>query len=168
MKQRTKAFGAIGLGCMLLVLVAFVAVYTTPLGIFLRQNPGYFDRAHFNAVVNQVRAMPLAPGQEIRLRLDNPADPKSLRLVKPEETFRRGSGAGCVWAKVSDDKLVVVIETSDVGHAGEYGFAYSDVPLTSRPFGGGWFTIDAPGHINLVQPGMKIDDHWWKVMYNLD
>jgi len=153
---------------MLLVLVVLVAVFTTPLSIFLRQNPGYFDRAHFNAVVDQVRGMSLEPGREIRLRLDNPADPASLRLVKPDETFPRGAGAGCVWAKVSDDNLVVVIETSDVGHAGEYGFAYSDVPLSSRPFGGGWFTIDVPGYINLVQPGMKIDDYWWKVLYNLD
>lgn len=168
MKQRTKALAVIGLGCTLLVLVALVAAYTTPLGIFLRQNSGYFDRAHFNAVVDQVRAMPLAPGREVRLRLDNPAEPKSLRLVKPDETFSRGSGAGCVWAKINNEKLVVVIETSDLGHAGEYGFAYSDVPLSTTPFGSGWLTIDAPGHINLVKPEMKIDDHWWKVVYNLD
>jgi len=168
MKQRTKAFLVITLGFMLFVFIAFVAVFTTPLGIWLRQSSGYFDRAHFNAVVDQVRAMSFVSGREIQLRLDDPADPKSLRLVKPEETFPRGSGAGRVWAKVNDNKLVVVIETSDLGHAGEYGFAYSDVPLSSRPFGGGWFTIDAPGHIHLVKPSMKIDDHWWEVVYNLD
>ena len=79
MKQRTKARLAIGLGFILLVFIAFVAVFRTPLGILLRQNSGYFDRAHFNAVVDQVRAMSLAPGREIQLRLDDPADPKSLR-----------------------------------------------------------------------------------------
>lgn len=168
MKQRTKRFLAIGLVFLLLVFIAVVAVFRTPLGIVLRQNPGYFDRVHLKAVVDQVRVMSIAPDREIQLRLDNPADPKSLRLVKPGETFPRGSGAGCVWAKVNDDKLVVVIETNDLGHAGEYGFAYSDVPLPSRPFGDDWFTIEAPGPINLVQPDMKIDDHWWKVLNNLD
>ncbi|MBK9258680.1 MAG: hypothetical protein IPM54_02465 [Polyangiaceae bacterium] len=141
----------------------------TPLGITARQNPGFFHRKHFEAVVARVRSMAPAPGQEARFRLDDPSEPTSLRFVAPAEEFARGAGSGTVWAAVTPDgKLKVVIETRDLGHAGEYGFAYSDVPLSPQPFGGAWSTIDVPGHINLVKPDMNIDEHWWKVLYNLD
>ena len=156
--------------CLVLVMALGVGalIAFTPLGIALRQNPGSFDRGHFDAVVTQVRSMSLVAGEEVQLRLDDPSDPTSLRLFKPGETFHRGEGAGNVWASVDPDGMLkVVIETRDRGHAGEYGFAYSDVPLTPQPFGGGWLMIDVPGHINLVQPKMKIDDHWWEVLYNL-
>ncbi|MHC4505338.1 MAG: hypothetical protein ACYTFI_18710, partial [Planctomycetota bacterium] len=76
---------------------------------------------------------------------------------------------GIVWAQMAKDgNLKVVIETRDLGHAGEYGFAYSDVPMSPRPFGGDWFTLDVPGNLYLVLPGMRIDDNWWKVLNNLD
>jgi hypothetical protein len=70
----------------------------------------------------------------------------------------------------ADSKLKVVVETRDLGHAGEYGFAYSEVPLAAGPPGGGsnWSELDLPGRLKLVQPDMKIDDNWWQVCYNLD
>jgi len=154
---------------LLLAVVAGALFLFTPLGNALRGKRGGFDRGHFEAVVTQVRSMSLAAGEEVQLRLDDPSDPTSLRFLKPGETFHRGQGAGNVWARLTPDgELTVVIETKDRGHAGEYGFAYSDVPLTPQPFGGGWLMIDVPGHINIVQPKMKIDDHWWKVLNNLD
>lgn len=69
-----------------------------------------------------------------------------------------------------DGNLTVVIETRDLGHAGEYGFAYSDRPLSPEPFdgGGSWLRIDVPGDLNMVMPEMKIDGHWWKVECNLN
>ena len=170
-------------GVLLLALGVIAIMLYTPLGIALRQNPGSFDRENFEAVVAQVRAMsPAAEGDsagvtglihategDFQFRLDDLSDPTSLRLLKPNESFDRGFGAGNVWADITPDgRLKVVIETKDLGHAGEYGFAYSDVPLSPQPFGKGWFTIDVPGHINLVLPDMKIDDNWWKVLYNLD
>ncbi len=62
----------------------------------------------------------------------------------------------------------MVIETRDNGHAGEYGFAFSDVPLTKEPFmdSSNWYRVDVPGHLYLV--GEQIDEHWWSVLYNLD
>ena len=144
-------------------------LFYTPVGLVMQQNPGSFYRKHFEAIVDQARSMAPPAGEPLLLRLDDPRDPKSLRKLKPGETFDRGQGAGNVWAELTAvGKLKVVIETRDLGHAGEYGFAYSDVPLEPRPFGEDWFTLDVPGRINIVQPHMKIDDHWWKVLNNLD
>jgi hypothetical protein len=155
-------------GLLLALGVGALIVYS-PLGISLRQNPGSFEREHFSAVVARVRSLALPPGKEALLRLDDLSDPASLRMLEADECFERGRNAGNVWAGVAPDGLLkVVIETRDLGHAGEYGFAYSDVSLSARPFEGDWFTIDVPGRINLVLPRMKIDDHWWQVVYNLD
>ena len=154
----------------LLLAVGVGALLTfTPLGSALRVKLGFFDRKHYEAVVAQVRTMSPAAGGEIQLRLDDPADPASLRKLKPGEFFHRGDGAGNVWARVAPDgKLKVVIQTRDLGHAGEHGFAYSDVPLTPTAWTGAWSFLDVPGRLQLVQPDMKIDDHWWKVLNNLD
>jgi hypothetical protein len=139
------------------------------ISILLDQTPGYFDRERFTGVVEQVRLLELQPGQDHFLRLDDLNDPQSIRHLKAGERFRRGQGAGNVWARrSSDNQLTVVIETRDQGHSGSYGFAYSDVPLSAKPFGKPWFTIDVPGPLTFVQPKMRIDDHWWKVLYNLD
>jgi hypothetical protein len=113
--------------------------------------------------------MELEPDRDHALRIDDLTKPQSIRFLKPEEAFRRGQNAGNVWARRSSNgKLSVVIETRDLGHAGEYGFAYSDVALSPRPFGASWLEIDVPGPLSLVLPNMKIDDNWWKVVYNLD
>jgi hypothetical protein len=165
----------------LLVVVTLLAIASTvlvftPLGwiVLLKfdQNPGAFDRERFEAIVLEVRALGLRPGESVELKLDDIAVPKSLRSVKPNEMFARGLGAGNVWATVtSDGKLKVVIETKDLGHAGEYGFAYSEAILIPGPLGdesGGWLQLDLPGRLNIVLPDMKIDDNWWRVCYNLD
>lgn len=167
-KNKRKTFLAISLCVLTLGLGIGVLIRFSPLYITLRQNPGWFHQAHYEAVVAQVRSMHLEAGIETALRLDDPADPKSLRKVKPDESFRRGAGVGNVWAISKNGKLKVVIETQDLGHAGEYGFAYSDEVLSLQPFGEHWYTLDVPGKINIVQLDMKIDDHWWKVAYNLD
>jgi len=133
------------------------------------QNPGRFRRPLLEEIVQQVRQARLKPGAEAEFRLDNLDDPKSLRPAKPDEMFVRGGGAGNIWASVSPDgHLSVVIETRDLGHAGEYGFAFSDVPMSATRSDDNWFTIDVPGRLHFVQPNMRIDNHWWQVVYNLD
>ena len=151
------ALGA--LGCWLLGLGSIV----------FQQNSGTFHRARWEAVVDRVRSLGVQPGESRAFRLDDLSDPQTLRVRGPGEQFSRGQGAGNVWAKRSaGGKLTVVIETRDLGHAGEYGFAYSEQPLAPIPFGGAWFSVDVPGHLTLVQPNMQIDGSWWKVLYNLD
>lgn len=147
------------------VLWPYIAIYTIP----LHQHPGRFDRSHFESVVAQVRGMELAPNTDHDLRLDDLNNPQSLRPVRANEIFYRGQAAGGVCARIdSQGKLKVVIVTKDLGHAGIYGFAYSDEPLAPQPDYGAWQTLDVPSHVQYVLPNMKIDDHWWKVEYNLD
>jgi hypothetical protein len=62
----------------------------------------------------------------------------------------------------------VAIETRDMGHASEYGFAYFEVPLTLVPLDANWSTIDVPGRLTVVGADARIDEHWWAVLYNLD
>jgi hypothetical protein len=148
----------IALGGFLLFPVGPLLVMIT--GLFAEQNPGPFDKAAFAAIVQQVQVIGIQPGEELELRLDDMANPKSLRKVKPNEIFDRGSGAGSVWAeRTADGKLKVVIETRDVGHAGTYGFAYTEAsPPTQMT---DWDAYDLPGPVNHVDK--KIDDHWWAV-----
>lgn len=150
------------------------AVLYTPLGIpvylALNQNAGHFDRGHFETIVAEVRKLNLEPGEVRDLRLDDPSDPTSLRPVRDLD-IGPGNGVGNVWAEVTrSGKLKVVIQTRDLNHAGSFGFAYSDEPLTPRPFGwgdGDWQELDVPGFLNMVLPEMRIDEHWWRVEYNL-
>jgi hypothetical protein len=154
---------------VLLAVGVYLLVTFTPVGIWSQQNAGPFDRERFMEIVAHVRLMGIAPDEEKELQLADVSKPDSLRALAPNTTLARGQGAGRVWARVSaDGKLTVVIETRDLGHAGEYGFAYSDVALSPKPFGKDWFTIDVPGHLNIVLPEMKIDEHWWRVLYNLE
>jgi hypothetical protein len=158
-------------GVVLLVLAAgLLLLRASPISsLVLQQSPGPFDRPRWEAVVRRVDALGLMPGETRELRLDNLDEPMSLRPLRPGEGQERGRGAGNVWAqKTPDGKLKVVIETRDLGHAGEYGFAYSEVPLSPTAFGGDWLSLDVPGRLQLALPSMQIDDRWWEVVYNLD
>ncbi len=152
----------------------YLLLFHNPVGMFMivfKQNPGHFDRKHLDSVVAQVRLAGLKPGEEREFILENVSDPQSLRPLHSDEMLLRERGAGHVWAEVSSDgKLKVVIETRYLGHAGEYGFAYSDAPLSPKPFGGSGncFSLDVPGVLNQILPSMKIDEHWWKVENNQD
>jgi len=127
---------------------------------------GAFDRPRFEAVVAEVRRMPIPAGQQVRLRLADLQDPRSLRPAD-DEPLVRGGGAGLVWAeRTGDGKLKVVIETRDAGHAGEYGFAYSEAPLKTTPLDANWSMVDVPGRLTIL--GSRIDEHWWSVLFNLD
>lgn len=55
-----------------------------------------------------------------------------------------------------------------MGHAGEYGFAYSEVPLMPVPLDANWSTVDVPGRLTIVGSDAQIDEHWWAVLNNLD
>jgi len=117
----------VGLVSLAAVAVLLGILFFTPVGFFvlffiqvrIQQNAGTFDRPRFEAVVEEVRQLRLKPGESVQRRLDDIHDPKSLRPLKAHEVFRRGEGAGNVWATMTaSGKLTVVIETRDLGHAG--------------------------------------------------
>lgn len=150
----------------------FLLARYSPLGLLLlpfEQNAGPFDRVRLTSVVDHVRKMGIKPGEQRKFVLNAALDPTSLTQVGPERSFQSGQGVGRVWAVTSHTgALTVVIETRDLGHAGEYGFAYLDAPLAPEPFGESWLRLDVPGPLNQVALKMKLDAHWWRVENHLD
>jgi len=169
-----KILIAVSLFALAVLALVFLVLFRTGLlSAVSQQNPGRFDRPRFEAIVAQVRQAGLKPESQQEFFLDDFADPKSLRPLSDDEVAKlsSGKGAGHVWAQVSPQgALKVVIETRDSGHAGEYGFAWSDTALSPAPMDGegNWFRIDVPGHLYIVVPRMKIDEHWWEVLNNLN
>jgi len=162
----------VGLVSLVALAILLGILFFTPFGLFvlfliqvrMQQNAGTFDKPRFEAVVEQVRGLGLKPGESAELRLDDIRDPKSLRRRKANEVFDRGQGMGNVWASATaSGRLKVVIETRDLGHAGQYGFAYSEVHLAATPSDWSNYTIelDLPGDVQA--PLRKIDDSWWEV-----
>jgi hypothetical protein len=159
-----------GLGAAAAAIRAFAPGVTEAAGFFSR-GPGRFDRGTMQAIVEEVRRRGIARGEARRFHLRDLGEPATMSELAPDAEIRRGRGRGRIDARVtSAGALQVVIETADHGHAGEYGFAYSDAPLESTPMGGegGWHTLHVPGHLFLTRPGNRIDPHWWSVLYNLD
>lgn len=149
---------------LMVLAAAVIGLMNTPFGFLFFSNPGLFHRSRFEAVVARVRDMPLEVGETKLLRLDDLSDPASLRPCEPDEFFRRGECEGVVWARLdADGRLAVVIQTRDLGHAGSFGYAYSDAQLTPTSDDPSWSWIAVPGPLNLVRAGGKMDDHWWKV-----
>ena len=167
MSKRNKIILAL---CSLVVGVVTLGSYA--LYTWLAMGAGEFHHQRFEAIVAEVRRRhpPTCTTCEVTFRIDDFSNPQSLRpWVRGEELVQRGEGAGRVWARWTEDgKLKVVIQTRDYGHAGEYGFAFSDVPLTKEPFMGSsdWYGVDVPGDLFLV--GEQIDERWWSVLNNLD
>ncbi len=104
----------------------------------------------------------------LELRLDNLADPSSLRRLKsPQETFQAGKGPGTVWAeRTADGRLKVLIETRDcMGYfdSDGYGFAFFEAPLSrSTEFHGESCPTFEPDGLPIFEK-RKIDDGWWEV-----
>jgi hypothetical protein len=127
--------------------------------LWMRSGPGPFERKNMEAIVEQVRLTQMKPGEEKDFKLDHLSDPKSLH---PFRAPCYGNDVGHVWARMSSEGwLTVVIETNDMGHAGSFGFAYSDLPLADSH----GRHLNVPGMLN--EPRKKIDEHWWEVQYSL-
>lgn len=154
------AAGVLGI-CVLISIVFWRQIY-----FFVLQRPGSFDQDNYQAVVDHVRAIGVLPGETKHFRLSDLDDPKTLHLRAEDEGTERGRGAGNVWAaRSTKGTLVVVIETRDLGHAGEFGFAYSDNP--SSLFGDVREALDSSAP-PLTQVRRQLGDHWWEVYNDLD
>lgn len=125
-----------------------------------------FNRTVFEAVVGKIRNANLLAGTVTEFKLEDLSNPNSLRPVKPGEVFPGWQGAGVIAAlRSSNGDLKLVIRTRDNWHFGQGGFAYSDRPMTAEQDDQGkWFLPDLLDvSINETKPGLKIDEHWWRV-----
>lgn len=161
-----KILIAVGLlGLALMGLIFLVLFRTGLLSMIFDQNPGPFDRPRLEAIVEQVRQARLKPDTEQQFFLNDLSNPKSIRVLSKDQAFPdTGKGAGLVWAQASPEgALTVVIVTRDLGHAGVYGFAYSDAPLTLTQSQSGRFYLHVPGPLHECERSWQLDEHWWKV-----
>ena len=156
------------IGCGVIVVGIPIAFALSPIGrgilyfLFAKRNVP-FDRPRLQAVVEEVKARGIKPGDELLFRLDNPKDPKSLRSRARDEHVPRGRGAGNVWAaREPGGSLIVLIETSDWGHAGEYGYAYSEV-RPHKTSDGRFVVGELEENIICTDPGAEVANDWWEV-----
>ena len=120
---------------------------------------GKFDRERCERIVAQVRARNIAPGHSTWFRVSDDLDATTLAAM-PEQAHGRGDGRGIVRAYLSADrKLAVSIETRDEGHAGEYGFLYTDPGMAGA---------DLEGTRLDSQSEERIDDRWVRWTFNGD
>jgi hypothetical protein len=154
-KKRKWTIGCLGGVAALLVLGVGIGVYVLkPFG-----GPGPFQQSDLEPVIALIREEKLEPGRVHRFRLDDELSPKSLRRLKGDERIMRGQGRGLVWAEVKPEgELRVAIETVDRGHAGEWGFLYSDGPVTTAD-------IDELGREWHLES--EITTNWWIIHYDL-
>ena len=150
-----------------------LARYTSfDLGILtipFKQNPGRFERKRLEGLVAKIRSLGVKSDEETRTfewNMDTdvlspcPDSARDSVFYKPYiSALQTPSG-----------KLKVIFVTRNLGHAGSYGFAYSDEPWVPKPnyWYHGIYDLDVPFHVNMTEPHMKIDDHWWKAYNNLD
>jgi len=120
---------------------------------------GKFDRDRCERIVAQVRARGITPGHPTWFRVNDDLDAATLAPM-PDMAHGRGDGRGIVRASVTaDHKLAVSIETRDDGHAGEYGFLYTDPGIPDA---------DLEGTRLDSQREDRIDDRWVRWTFNGD
>lgn len=116
----------------------------------------------YETLVQQVKQLNLKPGEQVSMRIDASLDPKSLR---PAGQGSYSSMVGKVAVRRSaDGSYQMGLITRDEGHAGAYGYLYSETPLH---LGGGEVTgrVEAPGDLRFVREQIKV--HWWSAYNDL-
>ena len=115
-------------------------------------SPGRFDAVRMNAIVEAVRRHQVGEA-EIAFRMEDISRPETLYPIpEPRQTY------GHVWAQRRNGALQVAIMTRNSGHLGEYGFVFSEVPVTAWEDYPIYYSVPGP----MKELGGKIDDHWWK------
>lgn len=125
-----------------------------------------FEQNRLQALVEAVEAMGVKSGEEeIEMRFDRMDDPQSLRLRRPgpSDYIPRGQEAGNVWAsRDSNGNLTVIILTKDFGHAGQFGYAYSEIP--PQEFGEGEpLEFGELPNLRCTTTDWKVAENWWQV-----
>ncbi len=148
----------VGWGVAVLVILVFggVGLWWSSAG-----SPGTLDhwknRDRYDALRDAAIARAPDPGETLELRAVD-LDPGRLHPAGSSD-HTRGRGRGLVWVVVHDDGTQhVFIETIDLGHAGEYGYAWSSEGTPRWP-------ADELGE--RWELSREIGDGWWTVAFKL-
>jgi len=121
--------------------------------------PGHFDRDRMDAIVARVRPLVHDRARSHVFRVNDALDPSSLEPAD-HELIGRGDGRGRIRAGLdAGGKLTVSIETRDDGHAGEWGYMFSDPGADTHEF---------PGVVLEDQHEERVADGWVSWHYDLD
>jgi len=138
--------------CDTVPLVGYVATVA-----LFRSYPGLFRRARMERIVEQVRKQSFTGHVDFLLDAAGNIEPRDNLNNIPDVFARRDK----------DGALSVEILLLNYGHAGLFGYAYSDKSPAKddHPDGEetGWLRLSVPGPMQAAYPGYRIDDHWWKV-----
>ena len=144
-KRRISAIVISVLLAGIAVLILYVPDYVSA---------GHFDAERMNRIVEAVRRQRVGE-KEVFFRIEDISKSESLSPI--QEPLR---AAPNVWAQRRNGALQVAIMTRDRGHLGEYGFVFSEVPVTVSDKVGNQTYYDIPGP--MMDLDSKIDDHWWE------
>jgi hypothetical protein len=160
-KPKPKSAKIVAIGLVLLAVISGCIIVA---GVAIQGDIRFATRhEHYAPVIAAIRSHGLKPGEECCYRIDDPADPATLRIVA--EPPPRGQGAGTVWARMDrDGQLLVAIETIDRGHMGEFGYFFMDTD-TGPKSGEEERSIEGPGREWTL--GNYLGDGWWRVSYRL-
>jgi hypothetical protein len=151
--------GAIGL---LGGLVAAAPLGVAALHWLVTRSNTAFDGACLNSVVGRIQAQGLRPGASLELRLEALSDAATLRGRQPVDN-RRGREAGNVWAsRASTGELRVIVETVDNGHAGRWGYVYSERPPEHAPDGTYEVGGEMSDYLGCTDLAHRVADRWWE------
>lgn len=146
---KRRVSSSLGCLCALLAGIGFLAYFA-----WNNLSGGFFDAERMNGIVDAVRRHHVGE-KEIAFRMEDMSRPETLSPIpEPRQTY------GNVWAHRRKGALQVAIMTRDSGHLGEYGFVFSEVPVTA------YETIQDSTYYSVPGPmkelGSKVDDYWWR------
>src|SRR5262245_35222317 len=127
-----------------------------------RDCPPVDHHARYEPVVAKIRSLGLKPGERREYRLDDPANPATLRPDSESRLRPPGRDAGMIWAEKDEHgRLVIAFETLDRGHGGEWGYLYADrgVPMSRGQ------STEGPGREWTLD--CDLGGGWWWVSYRL-
>ena len=163
MRKKLILFGLI---IAALTFGAVVFVYS-PFGVVLHQTSGAFTEKRLNSIIRKLKTLNLKNGEEARFYLKDLNDPEGLLQISGDEKDFKLVRRINIWAMgMGDGRLKASIMTRNLGHAGYYGFAYSDIDLPVTPYLDNEKTIDVPGPMSLVDE--KENSHWYRIYTNLN
>lgn len=153
-----RALKVIVIGVLGMLALAGVVMAGGQLGAGHGRVDFFVHKARYAALVDALEQHGIQPGERARFRVQQIDDPSTLQPLAADEVIERGRGAGCIWASRDEGgALSVWIETLDLGHAGEYGYAWSraGTPRSPEVWSERWTGYTA------------LSGGWWMVRYDL-
>lgn len=157
------------------VFMALVGVLMTPIGhmpislikLIWQSGAGPFDRPALVALIEKAKSLHLPHGEVVLLRWNDLYHPDSLHVVTISSPMtpmkdKRDYYPNMRVRVIDDAHMQVNITTNEMGHAGAYGFAYSDelLPASTSEFSSGQIIYIVDGQEFVKR---QIDDHWWEI-----